>query len=174
MDIRPATPGDRDAIRGVCLRAFPKNECEVVAALAVELFDHASEPPTLTIVADVDDRVAGIVVFSPVMIEATSELAGYILAPLAVDPTAHGRGIGSTLVRSGIAQLEASGIRVFFVYGDPGYYARFGFSGEAATGYAPPYPLEYPQGWQAIAPEPAHGAAIKVACAAPLCDPALW
>ena len=43
------------------------------------------------------------------------------------------------------------GVNVVFVYGDPKYYGKFGFSAEVASAYSPPYELQYPFGWQAVA-----------------------
>ena len=43
------------------------------------------------------------------------------------------------------------GVDILFVYGDPKYYSRFGFSADAAVRYIPPYRLQYPFGWQGIA-----------------------
>ncbi len=40
---------------------------------------------------------------------------------------------------------------MLFVYGNPDYYGKFGFSVDTAQCYIPPYWLEYSFGWQAIA-----------------------
>ena len=57
------------------------------------------------------------------------------------------RGVGSGLVQSGIQQLSDMSVQWLFVYGDPQYYGRFGFTAEVAEGFVPPYPLEFPFGW---------------------------
>ena len=57
------------------------------------------------------------------------------LAPVAVLPQAQGRGIGAALIRGGLARAGRAGWHAVFVLGDPAYYARFGFSVEAASGY---------------------------------------
>ena len=61
------------------------------------------------------------------------------LSPLAVDPDFHKMGIGSELVRKGLARAEQGGWEAIFVLGSPTYYGRFGFSAEAAKGYTAPY-----------------------------------
>ena len=48
-------------------------------------------------------------------------------------------GIGSRLIRQGIARSEAAGWRGIFVLGDPAFYRRFGFSVAKARGFASPY-----------------------------------
>jgi putative acetyltransferase len=36
------------------------------------------------------------------------------------------------------------------VYGDPGYYKRFGFNEDIGKSFVPQYTLKYPHGWLAI------------------------
>ncbi len=73
-----------------------------------------------------------------------------LLAPLAVDPAQHRRGIGTALVRGGLARLQEQGLRQVFVLGAPGYYGRFGFGPEARV--LPPYPMpsEWADAWQSL------------------------
>jgi amino-acid N-acetyltransferase len=52
---------------------------------------------------------------------------GEILA-VAVDPAAHGRGVGAALVRAALRRARQSGLpRVWLGTAKPGYFARFGF-----------------------------------------------
>lgn len=176
VSIRIATNHDRNAIRRICSLAFPQQESALVADLADRLLDQESDPPTVTLVAVLDEEIVGHVAFSPVFASTDNRWLGYILAPLAVAPTYHGHGIGSQLVRTGIEQLAEQGTRLFLVYGDPAYYGRFGFRAEAASGLLPPYDLEYPSGWLAL---PLERAAIgkqpvQLTCVAAVQDPALW
>jgi putative acetyltransferase len=71
--------------------------------------------------------------------------------------------------------VRDSGISLFFVYGDPAYYGRFGFTAEAAGAFAAPYPLKYPYGWQAVN---ADGALAQqggeLGCVQALSRPELW
>ena len=73
-------------------------------------------------------------------------------------------------------QLSITGVDILFVYGDPEYYSKFGFSVDAAKCYIPPYKLQYPFGWQAIALNESgtEKSSIKIACVTSLCDPAMW
>ena len=88
--------------------------------------------------------------FSPVTIGVNENFQGYNLAPLGVKPDCQKRRIGSKLIENGMQQLSRMGVDILFVYGDPGYYSRFGFSADAAVRYTPPYRLKYPFGWQGI------------------------
>lgn len=176
MQIRIATRQDADAVRSVHLSAFPEGENKIISKLAVDLLSEETTPPTVSLVADVDGVAVGHVAFSPVAIESTVGFQGYILAPLAVRPDYQKRCIGSRLVESGMQRLSDMRAGILFVYGDPKYYGRFGFSVEAAEGYVPPYALRHPFGWQGIVlrDSGAAGSPAKIACVASLNDPALW
>jgi len=176
MDIRPATSRDREEIRGVYLSAFPEGEREIVSKLALNLLSEEATPQTISLVAESEDAVVGHAAFSPVRMDNNENWQGYILAPLAVKPDYQGRGMGSKLIESGMQQLLVMGVNILFVYGDPQYYGRFGFSADAADRYTPPYRLRYPFGWQAIVlNECSIGKTpLKIACVPSLCDLELW
>jgi putative acetyltransferase len=176
MQIRIATRQDADEVRDIHLSAFPETESEIIAQLAVSLLSEETTPPTVSLVAEAEGVVVGHVAFSPVAIHSKEDFRGYILAPLAVRPDYQKRGIGSRLVESGRQRLSDLGAGILFVYGDPRYYGRFGFSVEAAGGYVPPYALRYPFGWQGIVLKDCDAARspARIACVASLSDPALW
>jgi putative acetyltransferase len=176
MFIRVATSSDRDDIHRVYWSAFPEEEKEIVSKLAVNLLSEKTIPHTISLVAEAEGIVVGHAAFSPVTIDNNQKLQGYILAPLGVTPDYQGHRIGSKLIEYGIQQLSRKGVNILFVYGDPKYYGKFGFSVEAAECYIPPYKLQYPFGWQAIAlNERVTGkSSAKIACVTSLCDPALW
>ena len=176
MNIRIATNKDRDAISTIYSSAFPKDESETVAKLALDLLSEDATPRTISLIAESDGSVVGHVAFSPVGVPNNETCQAYILAPLAVQSDYQQRGIGSRLVEYGMQQLSMMGVNVVFVYGDPNYYGRFGFTADAARNYTPPYNLQYPLGWQAkvlkacaIDKEP-----VAIQCVASLADPKLW
>ncbi len=80
-------------------------------------------------------RPVGHVLFSAVTIERgpKSPAAG-ALAPVGVLPAAQGRGVGSALIRAGIASAHGLGWQLLFVLGNPSYYGRFGFQLAAPHG----------------------------------------
>ncbi len=176
MKIRPATVSDRDAVHNVHMAAFPEGEGESVAKLALDLLAGESTPPSLSLVAEIEGAVVGHVAFSPVCLGTDEHAQGYILAPLGVTPGHQKHRIGSRLVESGRQQLAEMAAGILFVYGDPGYYGRFGFAAEAAARYVPPYPLQYPFGWQAVFLNggSAGSSPVRIGCVPPLCDPDLW
>ena len=176
MHIRVATSLDREDIHSVHWSAFGEDEREIVSKLAVNLLSEDTTPRTFSLVAETDGIVVGHVAFSPVTIEVSKNFQGYIMAPLGVKPDHQKRRIGSELIESGMQRLSRMGVDILFVYGDPEYYSKFGFSAEAAERYIPPYELQYPFGWQGIPLNEFRtgDSPVKMACVASLCDPALW
>jgi len=176
VHVRVATSLDRDNIHSVHWSAFAASERALVAKLAINLLAEETTPETISLVAESAGKVIGHVAFSPVAFDNCENLAGYILAPLGVNPDFQKRGIGSKLIKSGMDRLSGMGVNILFVYGDPEYYSRFGFSADAAKGYLPPYNLRYPFGWQSIILNECRTGelSVKITCVTPLCDPALW
>ena len=176
MKIREAIQDDADAIRRVYLAAFPENERDLVAGVAVKMLSEAATLPVLSLVASAHGSIIGHVAFSPVTARDTIEPLGYILAPQAVSPAHQKRGIASRLIQTGIQQVSAGGSGVLLVYGDPDFYGRFGFSADRGECYTPPYPLQYPFGWQVMALGDLDfpSSSIPISCVPSLTDPALW
>ncbi|MCP1402433.1 GNAT family N-acetyltransferase [Achromobacter insolitus] len=141
MRILPESPGDREAIFTLTQAAFKDHphsqhtEGHIIDAL------REAGALTLSLVAQLDGRIAGHVAFSPVAIGDGSP-GWYGLGPVAVLPELQGRGIGAALIDDGIARLKALGAAGCVVMGDPAYYQRFGFAQTPALTY-PGVPPEY-------------------------------
>ena len=176
MRIRTATSLDREHIRAVHLRAFPEDERDSVAKLAVDLLAERTTPRTFSLIAETGGALLGHAAFSPVFMKNTEHLQGYIVAPVGVLPDFQKRGIGSDLIESGRQLLLKMGVHILFVYGDPGYYNRFGFSADNARHYTPPYKLLYPFGWLALVINEHDRARsdVELSCVASLSDRKLW
>jgi putative acetyltransferase len=92
-------------------------------------------------VAEDTARIVGHIAFSRVTIsDGTPDW--YDLGPVSVWPELHKRGIGSALIRQGIADLRARGAAGIVLLGSPAYYGRFGFRHEPQLSYPGP-PPEY-------------------------------
>lgn len=174
--VRDATGLDRDAVREIYMRAFPQDEGQLVSMLAVELLSIETTPETISLVAEADGKAVGHIAFSPVTISTDIRYKAYILAPLAVQPEYQKRRIGTRLVEYGKERLSKMGVHVLFVYGDPDYYGKFGFDADTASGFVPPFKLQYPFGWQAmtLGDSVSAEARVGVACVEPLMNPGLW
>lgn len=122
MRIRPEIAADRAAVRAVNEAAFlGRAEADLVEAL------HASNLPLVSLVAEVDGEVVGHILFSPVSLAGHAHLHVMGLAPMAVLPSHQRTGIGSALVREGLARCRALQYSAVVVVGHPDYYPRFGF-----------------------------------------------
>jgi len=103
----------------------------------------------LSLVSETSATVVGHIGFSRMFIDTSLRLIPALaLAPVAVDPDYQNRGIGSSLIKTGLDRCVAAGERIVFVLGHPKYYPRFGFSVEAASTIENPF--NAPAAWMAL------------------------
>lgn len=121
IEIRKETPADYAAVRRLNEIAF-ENGPE--AALVDKLRTVCDR--YVAFVAVDDGEVVGHVLFTPATLDG-SDAVGMGLAPMAVLPSRQGEGIGSQLVRHGLAHLKRARCPYVIVLGHPAYYPRFGF-----------------------------------------------
>jgi len=124
VTIKEESPEDLAAIERVNELAFDRrDEAQLVEAL------RRSQKISLSLVAVEDGQVEGHILFSPMRIlsESGSVYPALGIGPLAVLPTSQRQGIGSALLKTGLAKCRAAGHRVVLVLGHPSYYPRFGF-----------------------------------------------
>jgi len=176
MSISETTKHDLDDVLGVERRAFGH---DLEADLVRDLLGDPSADPRLSLLASLDGEPVGHILFTSVtLVGAKRAVAAALLAPLAVVPEAHGRGLGRELIEEGLRLLTLSGVDLVFVLGDPGYYGRFGFEPAGRLGLAAPYPIaeEHADAWmaQALRDGVIGSVAGCVACADTLSKPELW
>ena len=129
ITIRLESLDDASAVRRVNEVAFGQ---PLEADLAERLQKSCAE--SLSLVA-VDEIVVGHILFTPVTVESeVRPVFGMGLAPMAVLPERQRQGLGSELVRHGIALLRERGVPFVVVVGHPEYYPRFGFEPASAHG----------------------------------------
>ena len=123
VTIRTERAADVSAIRLVNRAGF---ETGAEADLVDALRERAS--PIVSLVAEAAGAVVGHIMFSPVTLaerDVDRRLMG--LAPMAVLPSVRRRGVGSALVREGLARCKNLDVAAVVVLGHPQYYPRFGF-----------------------------------------------
>ena len=130
LDLRDERQADRPAIAEVIAAAF---EGEDEVRLVERLRRDGDVLVALVAVAVADDAVVGHILFSPLTVTRGAEsIPAVALAPLAVAPGRQGEGIGTALVREGLACCQRAGMALVVVLGDPAYYRRFGFAAATA------------------------------------------
>jgi putative acetyltransferase len=130
MIIRSESPGDIVGIRFVEEAAFLQSaEADLVDDL------RAAGDSVFSLIAVEGETVTGHAMFSRLQ----APFPALALGPVAVLPDRQRMGVGSRLIREGIARSEAAGWLGIFVLGDPAFYRRFGFDVGKASGFVSPY-----------------------------------
>ena len=134
--VRAETVEDYSAVRRINEIAFGQtDEAALVDALR-------EARPYISLVAEEDGRIVGHIFFSPVSIESEGpDVVAMGLGPMAVLPEVQRSGVGSRLVREGLAACRRSGSHVVVVLGHPDFYPRFGFVPAAGKGLRCKWPV---------------------------------
>ncbi len=125
--IRMEQPGDASAIERVHWAAFAghaysrQTEHLIVNAL------RAAGALTVSLVAEKRGEVIGHIAFSAALING-EDCGWQLLGPVGVLPAHQRQGVGSRLVRKGLAVIRRLGARGCVLVGEPAYYCRFGFT----------------------------------------------
>ena len=141
LEIRKEKENDYSQVYNVIKTAFELaeqsdgNEQDLVNALRKS----NAFIPELSLVAVVDEKVVGYILFTKVKIGNYEELA---LAPLAVLPQYQKKGIGSKLVEEGHKIAKELGYHYSIVLGSETYYSKSGYS--PAINYGIKAPFEVP------------------------------
>ena len=179
VKIREAIQSDFQAISDVAMSSFGTSEGPEIVQLIGDLLVDVTAQPVLSLIATVDDRVVGHVLFSKVRLEPPAQdVSAALLAPLAVHPDLQSQGIGAQLIAAGLQQLSDAGVDLVFVLGHPGYYPRFGFSEAGIKGFEAPYPIpqKNAEAWMVreLHPGVIGSTRGQVICADALADPKYW
>ena len=138
--IRSEEKNDYEAIKKINDLAFNQiNE----GVMIEKLRDNPEFIAELSLVAVVNDKVVGHILFFPVKIKNDFECKRSLsLAPMAVHPNFQNKGIGSKLVNEGLKKANECGFNSVIVVGHPNYYPRFGF--KPASNWSIRLPMEIP------------------------------
>jgi putative acetyltransferase len=134
MRVRAEREHDRPGIRELTIEAFGQaTEAGLVDAL------RRNGDAVISLVAVERGGILGHVLFSRLSAPPNC----LALAPISVRPDRQRQGIGSKLVREGLARARCRGWSCVVVLGEPRYYGRFGFRLEAGANFMTPYPKRY-------------------------------
>ncbi len=139
MILRPEDDSDAGAISEVVRQAFGRAQ----EALLVEaLRRDPAFIPELSLVAQAEGEVVGHLLFTLAPIVGKEESwPNLALAPLSVRPSWQRQGVGSALMRYGLAACWRLGHQRVVVLGHADYYPRFGFTSASTAGIAAPFPV---------------------------------
>lgn len=124
--IREETPDDYEEIYKLVKSAFASAEhCDGDEQDLVERLRASSAYiPQLALVAELDGRLVGYIMFTAIKIGGASAIT---LAPLAVLPEMQGKGIGGALIKEGHRIAGEMGYSFSVLLGHAAYYPRFGY-----------------------------------------------
>ena len=83
--------------------------------------------PELSLVAEIDNKIVGHILFSKIKIIGSSVFESLALAPMAVIPDFQKKGIGVALINKGMKKAKEMGFDSIIVLGHNEYYPKFGF-----------------------------------------------
>ncbi len=130
LHIRPERVSDYANIAALNARAFGNRVGE--PALIAVLRQSRVFDPELSLLAELDGKLVGHVLFTPYQIRLLDTMVPAVnLAPLAIEPAHQSQGIGGLLITEGHAVAASKGYTVSFLLGHPTYYPRFGYQTHA-------------------------------------------
>lgn len=124
--IRQENKDDTKEIYEINSLAFgQENEAKLVNLLR----DSATFVPELSLVATIDNKLVGHILFTKIKIadDKQNEFDSLALAPMAVRPENQKSGIGGQLIRAGLDKARELNFKSVIVLGHRNYYPKFGF-----------------------------------------------
>lgn len=132
---------------GISIRSETEHDCREVENMVREAFWDIYKPgcvehlilhklrrspafvPGLHLIACDGRKIVGNIAYSKAYVRNADEEQFEVLCmgPLGVLPDYQGKGIGSLLLRASIEKARKLGYRAIVIFGNPGYYGRFGF-----------------------------------------------
>lgn len=138
MLIRKEEAKDYESIYPVVKNAFDNaeysdgNEQDLVNALR----EGTAFIPELSLVAEVDGKIVGHIIFTKATVDNSEIL---VLAPLSVLPRYRRKGIGTALMQEGHKIAKKLGYKYAVVLGSEPYYSRIGYIPADLYGINPPF-----------------------------------
>ena len=138
LTIRQENKNDYEEVYNVIKTAFETaehsdgNEQDLVVALR----NSDNFIPELSLVAVMDNKIVGYILYTKIKIGKQEELA---LAPLGVLPEYQKQGIGRTLIQEGNKKVKELGYHYSVVLGSDKYYPKFGYVSAKEYGIVAPF-----------------------------------
>lgn len=137
VEIRQEMAKDYPAVYALNLAAFGRKD---EARLADRLRLSEAFIPELSLVATIDNKIVGYILFTRIsIVDRETETASLSLAPMAVLPGMQRQGIGTQLMLYGLNRAKESGFKSVIVLGHEKYYPKFGFMPTTKWHIEPPF-----------------------------------
>lgn len=138
MLIRKEEPRDYEAVYFVVKNAFESAEHSdgTEQDLVTALRKGDAFIPELSLVAEIDGKIVGHILFTKATVGKDTVL---VLAPLSVLPEYQRKGIGISLIKEGHRIAEKFGYLYSIVLGDQRYYPKAGYLPADQFGIKPPF-----------------------------------
>jgi len=125
VEIRQEMAQDYPAVYALNLAAFGRKD---EARLTDRLRLSEAFIPELSLVATIDDKVVGYILFSKIsIVDGERDITSLSLAPMSVIPEMQRQGIGTRLIQYGLGKAKDAGYKSVIVLGHQKYYPKFGF-----------------------------------------------
>ena len=113
MNIRKTTGTDRRTILSIHEKAFGGDKGPEIAELVDGLLSDQSAMPLLSLMAFDNRKAVGHILFTKAGLNpADASVSVQLLAPLAVLPEAHSKGVGGQLIENGLMRLKKAGVEL--------------------------------------------------------------
>jgi predicted N-acetyltransferase YhbS len=136
--IRPESEHDHREVENLTREAFwdlYKPGCDEHLILH-KVRNNSDFIPELDLVAVDNDRIVGNIIYTraKVVDAHNHEHEVIVFGPVSVLPSFQNRGIGAALITQTIKMAANMGFKAIFIFGNPGYYHRFGFENAVRFG----------------------------------------
>ncbi len=145
VSVRTEQPQDYSEVSDLIQKAFESDphSDHIEAQLVEALRKPENFIPELSIVAEVDGKVVGHVLLTPVKIKnKDNEWDSLALAPISVLPVYQNQGIGSQLIKEAHSRARKIGYKSIVLIGHENYYLKFGYL--RAEKYGIRFPFDVP------------------------------
>lgn len=138
IKIRKALEKDYNEIYAIITETFKNSEFSNgdEADLVKALKQSDSFIPNLSLVAELNKKIVGHILFSKIKIGDSEQIA---LAPISVLPEFQRKGIGTKLITEAHKIAKKMGYKVSVVLGHQDYYPKFGYEVASKLGIKPPF-----------------------------------
>lgn len=149
MDFKYLSKVDKNKIEKLFTHAFTASEGEkegnLIGKLSAWLSNEINNLDIYCFGAFINNELVGSIFFTKLYFNSNVNV--YMLAPVAVSPQHQKMGIGSSLIKFGIAEMKSKAVDIIVTYGDPSFYSKVGFQQITEDIIKAPFKLSMPHGW---------------------------